>query len=158
MPQSKPRNRMTLRISSDFPADAETVWEKLQKVKTLQYIASPYLRFAPASKDAELVWCEGATISFKLRLFGFFPFGKHTIRVHIFDRENHIVQTYESSKAVPTWNHRITLEPRDGYVRYTDEVEIGAGRLTLPVFLWSRMFYRHRQRKWLKLLKKVPHE
>jgi len=54
---------------------------------------------------------------------------------------------------VPVGNHTIRLERIDsGHTRYTDEVEIGAGWKTPFVCLWAKLFYAHRQRKWVRLL------
>lgn len=40
----------------------------------------------------------------------------------------------------------------DNVTEYTDEVEIYAGWKTPIVYLWAKMFYGHRQKKWIKLL------
>lgn len=37
---------------------------------------------------------------------------------------------------------------------YTDIVEIDAGWKTVLVYLWAVCFYKHRQKKWIKLLRK----
>ena len=47
-----------------------------------------------------------------------------------------------------------TKENEDGTTDYSDEVEINAGWKTIFVYWWAKSFYSHRQRKWLKLLKK----
>jgi hypothetical protein len=99
-----------------------------------------------------MVWREGTTVRFRLRIFGI-PFGVHTIGVHRIDGTAHIIQTHEGNSLVPVWNHRIALEPAGGASTiYTDEVEVGAGWKTGLVRLWGVFFYRRRQRKWLKLL------
>ena len=36
----------------------------------------------------------------------------------------------------------------------TDRVEIHAGWKTVFVWLWANAFYAHRQRKWIRLLKR----
>ena len=41
----------------------------------------------------------------------------------------------------------------NGKTDYSDQVEIGAGWKTFIVWLWANCFYKHRQRKWLKLIK-----
>ncbi len=102
-----------------------------------------------------MVWREGETFRFKLKIFCFLSLGAHTILVIKFDEQSFVMYTEEGNKAVPCWNHTITLEKIDApSSRYTDEVELYAGWKTLVVSWWSRMFYRHRQRKWKKLLKR----
>jgi len=73
-----------------------------------------------------------------------------------FDKSTCSIYTNEHNKSVPVWNHGIILEKDcDGHTRYTDVVEIYAGWKTDFVYWWSILFYRHRQRKWLNLLKKT---
>jgi hypothetical protein len=138
-----------IRISSVFPAAPDTIWPLLMQVETLRYIAAPYAAFSPLG--GETLWREGAVLRFRLRIFGI-PLGIHTISIQKIDRTLYTIKTFEGNTAVPVWNHTIIIEPVEGGARYTDEVEIGAGRLTGAVALWSRAFYRHRQKKWLKLL------
>jgi hypothetical protein len=139
-------------ISTRLPAAADRIWGKLQEISTLQYIAAPYATFKPA--DAQLLeWEEGNSFKFHLRVFGFLPMGVHTINVAQFNRDTLTIYTNESNNHVPVWNYRILLKVLDdGTTDYTDEVEIYASWKTQFIVLWSSMFYRHRQRKWHKLL------
>ena len=60
----------------------------------------------------------------------------------------------EGNEHVPVWNHDITMEPVDeDHTRYSDRVEIKAGWKTVLIWLWANVFYAHRQRKWIRLLK-----
>lgn len=140
-------------VSSIFPAPIDEIWEKLQRLDTLQYIAFPYATFKPVG-NTEMRWNEGEVSEFILRLFGFIPMGIHTIHVTQFSREDLAVYTREQNRHVSVWNHRIIIKKIDGsHCHYTDKVEINAGWKTQIVFLWSRLFYKHRQQKWLKLLR-----
>jgi hypothetical protein len=139
-------------VSSRFPVSVDEIWDKLQRLDTLQYVAYPFATFTLMDGN-DLIWREGETSRFKLRLFGFIPFGTHTINVITFDRAAKLVQTHESNKSVPIWNHRITLKYlTDDVTEYTDEVELSAGLATPFVYAWGMMFYRHRQRRWMKLI------
>jgi hypothetical protein len=139
---------MTIEVSSYFPAALDTVFSYLQKIETLRYIAAPFARFEPVGPDE--VWAVGKTFQLKLKACGF-DFGIHTIDVIGFDRT--AILTRERNSIVPVWNHRITMRPVDrGMTHYTDRVEIKAGWKTLFICLWANMFYRHRQRRWRKLL------
>lgn len=138
-------------VTSRLPASAETIWPLLTKIETLRYIAAPLATFTPRTDDA--IWQEGATLQFRLRLFGFLPMGMHTIHVRRFDASTHSVYTEETNRWVPVWNHTITLAPApDGTTLYTDIVAIDAGPRSGLISLWSRWFYRHRQRRWHRLL------
>lgn len=143
----------TVFVSSVFPAAANQVWDRLTRVETLQYIAAPYATFVPLDRGKELIWKEGETTRFRLYLFGLMPLGVHTIHMRRFDRETYSVYTEENSRALPVWNHSISIVPLgEESACYTDEVTIGAGFMTGIVSLWSRLFFRHRQRKWKRLL------
>ncbi len=139
---------MNICVSSLFPADRETVCARLKEIATLRYICAPLARFTPL--DERHVWAEGAQFRFNLRVMGI-NFGIHTIEVDEFARER--ISTREHNRSVPVWNHIITLkEQGDGCTCYTDIVEVRAGWKTVFIWLWAHVFYRHRQRKWRKLL------
>ena len=70
---------MIVQKTSVFPAPRDVVFQKLQRPETLQTIAKPYVAFEPVD-SAAAVWTAGSTSSYRLRLFGFIPFGTHTIR------------------------------------------------------------------------------
>ena len=142
---------MIVTKSSVFPASRDAVFEKLQRLETLQTIAKPYATFEPIGA-AEQIWTVGGTSAYRFRLFDVIPFGTHTIHIVRFDPEG--VSSREGNEHVPVWNHDITMNPLDGnHTKYTDRVEIRAGRKTPFIWLWANAFYAHRQRKWIRLLK-----
>lgn len=144
----------TVMKMSVFPAEVHVIWEKLQRLSSLQYIASPYASFRPVEGKGALIWREGEFFSLHFRLFRVIPLGVHTIRIITFDQKNFTIVSNESNRHVPVWNHRIILESIDvRHKKYTDQVEIEAGWKTLIVYAWAKRFYTHRQRKWIRLLK-----
>ena len=145
---------LTVKKSSVFPAAKDEIFRRLQKLKTLQYIAHPYATFKSVDDTKELTWQEDSAFAFHFKLFALIPFGVHTIKVIQFDIEKGIY-TQEGNKHVPVWNHKIILEKIDeNTTKYTDIVEIQAGWKSLFVYLWANSFYAHRQRKWKRLLKR----
>ena len=147
----KERIIMIVRKSSVFPASRDAVFEKLQKLETLQTIAKPYATFEPVG-SVDPVWSAGSTSAYRFRLFGGIPFGTHRIRILRFDQEG--ISSREGNEYVPVWNHDISMIPLgDDCTEYTDQVEIRAGWKTPFIWLWANAFYTHRQRKWLHLLK-----
>ncbi len=130
----------TVIVTSKFPASLEIIWEKLQKLETLQQIAKPYATFNPIC-STDLIWQEGNISQLKLKLFGFIPMGIHTIKVIQINKKDQIIYTNESNKSVPVWNHQITLSKIDeSTTQYTDLVEINAGWKTSFVYIWSKFF------------------
>ena len=142
----------TINISSVFPASIDEIWDKLQRLETLKYIAAPYATFEAYDKNI-LTWQEGISTEYHLKLFGLFSFGKHTIKIVQFDKNAGLIYTNEKNNAIPVWNHKIILQQIESETTlYTDEVELNAGWKTLFVYCWGVLFYRHRQKKWLRLL------
>ena len=143
---------MIVQKTSVFPAPRDVVFQKLQRPETLQTIAKPYAAFEPVD-SAAAVWTIGSKSSYHLWLFGFIPFGTHTIRIMRFDAER--ISSREGNRHVLVWNHDILLVSIDeNHTEYTDRVEIQAGWKTVFVWLWAKAFYAHRQRKWIGLLRK----
>lgn len=143
---------MIVHKTSIFPAEREVVFEKLQRLETLQTVAAPYASFEPVSKNEASVWRVGGVSSYRFKLFGVIPFGTHTIRIERFDID--VIQSREHNEHVPVWDHKITLRDRGAETEYTDEVEIRAGWKTIFIWLWAKAFYAHRQRKWIRLLRR----
>lgn len=138
---------------SVFPASRDVVWNKLQQLTTLQYIAKPFASFLPLDRANDFIWQENKTFQFHFKLFCLIPFGIHTIHVVRFQKEPYEIYTKEANAHVPVWNHRIVLkEIEKDRTQYIDEVELYAGWKTPFVLLWAKCFYTHRQKKWLKLL------
>ncbi len=90
----------------------------------------------------------------KLRLFRIIPLGRHQIKVIKIDRDSNTIVTNESGSLTPLWNHTVMFS-RIGQrkLRYTDEIEIGAGMLTPAIWMFAHFFYRHRQKRWRTLFK-----
>jgi hypothetical protein len=141
---------MELRIkaSSVLPAGRDIVYSELRKISTLLYVCSPMAAFTPL--DGQNAWEAGARFRLKLKVMGL-DFGEHVIRVTRFG--THMISTEEHNRHVPKWNHTILLEDwGERRTKYSDVVEISAGLKTPFVWLWAHVFYRHRQRRWRKLL------
>lgn len=143
----------TISISCTLPASPTVIWPKLQKIETLQYIAAPYATFTPTYTDTAQQWQAGNVLHFRLKVFGFLPMGTHRIEIETLDEAALLIRSRESNKTVPVWRHTIRLIPiGNSAAHYTDEVTIGAGPFTKAVCLWAQAFYRHRQKKWRRLL------
>ena len=140
----------TVKRTSVFPAPRELVFKKLQQLETLQFIAYPYATFTPVDPDDPLVWKPGASSSYRFRMWGIIPFGVHTISIERVDIDE--IVSREGNRFVPVWNHKIQLKDLGDRTEYTDEVDIDAGWKTLFTWFWTKAFYAHRQKKWLKLL------
>lgn len=145
---------MKATISCMMMVSIETIWEELQKIDSLMEVASPILYFSNQNGE-ELFerWEVEQKYSFDLFAFKIVPLGKHVIEVKSIDSQNKEIRTHEHGSLTKIWNHTIRVEGlSETTVHYTDEIEIRAGILTIIVWAFAHFFYRHRQRKWRKLL------
>ncbi len=146
---------MIVRVSTRLPCTEGELWRKLLQPASLRFVAAPILRFVPIG-DADLdgAWEEDVPYDLELFFLRLVPLGRHTIRLVRIDDEANTIVSRESGALARTWNHTISFhEVAPGVVRYTDEIEIGAGWLTPAVWLFAHLFYRHRQRRWKVLLR-----
>ena len=148
---------MIARITSIFDCTEEEFWKKIIEPKSLQFVASPILSFHPmVGDDFGAEWVTDKTYEMKLCFLKIIPFGRHQIKVITINRESNTLVTNESGTLSPIWNHTVQFS-RIGHrkLRYTDEIEIGAGLLTPVIWVFAHLFYRHRQNRWRTLLKDI---
>lgn len=145
---------MLARISTTFECTAEQFWDKIVEPKSLQYVAAPLLRFEPlVAGELDGEWIVGKTYEVRLSALGFLPVGRHRIEIVAIDRTTNTIESQESGSLARVWNHTIRFHPAGtGQLRYTDAIEIKAGVLTVFIWAFAHLFYRHRQRRWKELL------
>jgi len=146
---------LKVKVSTQFDCTEDELWQNVAEPSSLQFVSSPILRFVPQNEaDLEAEWQVNRPYSLKLYLLKFIPLGEHTITLVKIDRERNRIISRESGQLATVWNHVFSFrEVEPGLVRYTDEIEIKAGWLTPAIWLFAHLFYRHRQRRWKKLLK-----
>lgn len=137
-----------INVSSVFSTGIDKVWNKIQHVETLRYIARPWAQFNPIG-FVPSQWKEGDCYTFHTWIHGMMPIGKHTINVMEMNRAKGKIYTNEYNRIIKIWNHHIIMEDKgNNTTGYTDIVDIYAGIFTRMVAWWSVRFYRYRQRKW----------
>ena len=143
---------MMIKRSTTLNAAIAQVWDLVQHPKTLEFVAAPLLRFQPLEPSSwPDCWRPGPHLV-RMLLFGVIPMGTQCINIAF--PAAHAMLDAGSGQVVRVWDHLITLEARhDGRTQYTDSVEIHAGILTLPIWVFSLVFYRHRQQRWHELLR-----
>ncbi|MGE0631455.1 MAG: hypothetical protein AB7O96_03545 [Pseudobdellovibrionaceae bacterium] len=144
-------------MSSRLDRPAGNVWDLVERSSTLIEVAWPLARIVPVDGKFPERWIEGTTSQCRSFLFGFFPVGTRRIFFERIDGSSMQLQSRESDPLVKRWDHLISVKPLDeSSCVYTDEIEIDAGVITSIVWLWANWFYRHRQARWQKMLKKNP--
>jgi transglutaminase-like putative cysteine protease len=144
-----------LALTTHLDAPPELVWEHLQTSRLLEYVAAPMLRFEPLRPTKlPATWSDGE-YEVKLRLFGWLPIGRQTMRVsRRSDGDARLLRDDGRGQLATTWDHLIRVEPEaGGGTRYTDTVEVRAGIFTFPIWCFAQAFYRHRQHRWRVLVR-----
>lgn len=150
---------MRIDLETLLSCDVETAWAHLRTTQLLHYVARPFLRFDPVEPPALPAEWQPGRFRVALRLLGALPLGTQWIGVEIPPEERtpegsiHRLRDDGSSALASTWDHRITLRPEPGAgCRYRDEVEIRAGLATPLIWSFAQLFFRHRQRRWRRLV------
>ena len=145
------RRLRTVRRTCTLDAPAEVVWRAVRSPVTLVHVAAPVLRM-PALEGRHRPRQQGESVSTPLLLLGVLPLSQHTVRIDVLDDAAMTARTEEHGGPVSVWRHHITVEPAGPTgCRYTDEVEVGAGRLTGLVHALAGGFFRWRQHRWRQL-------
>ncbi len=151
---------MRLRLSVLLPCPPERLVAELARSRWLDRLDGPALRFTPLEPDAFPERWRPGEYRVALRLAGRLPLGEHVLAVrHVLDA-GHLLEEGETeiwhdaghSALVRTWNHRVVVEEVHGMTRCTDVVEIRAGVLTLPAWLFAQVLYRVRGRRLSRLV------
>ena len=148
---------MRVFVESTLPCDADRAWAEVQTSALLREVASPLIAIRPLPGDAlPERWSASTTLRCRTYLFGLIPLGTRTLFFERIDSRLREIQTREKDLLVRRWDHRIhVVSLGSGRCRYSDEVEIDAGLLTPVVGLFARQFYRHRQRRWRAVAKRL---
>jgi hypothetical protein len=151
-------------VSTVLGISAEKAWTEVRKSKLLKYVAYPLLTFQPLNPtELPAIWRPGKYLV-RLKALGCIPLGKQWIVISQPGEESHAspevyrIRDNGFGDLVSKWDHLITIRNTpDGLAHYTDTVEVRAGLLTPFVWLYSQIFYRHRQRRLRKLVKNDFH-
>jgi hypothetical protein len=148
---------MKVHVESVLPCPAEKVWDEVQRPALLLEVVRPLLRFVPADgQQFPQRWLEGTTLHCHCYLFGMIPLGRHTIFLERIDPQAREIQSRESDSRIRRWDHLIRVRPAgEGRTRYSDEVLIEAGWATFFVWLFAQWLYRHRQRRWRQVARRL---
>lgn len=139
-------------MTTYFDAPLDKVSELVKNVDTLYFIARPLLIFRSV-KGQELShqWTNG-TYWFHLYLFRVIPLGKQAIVVSFPPSPDFQMLDDGYSRFIKQWRHMITVKKEGRGVLYEDHLQISAGTLTYLVTVFAQLFYKHRQKRWKKLL------
>lgn len=143
-------------ISTELPLDAKRAYELAQTAELFLYVTRGPMRFTGLPED--VIFGLGAEFSARMWFFSVIPGWMHHGKVVDFDDSGprYEIYTNEHGGPVTTWNHRLTFEELgEGRCRYTDQVEVDAGPMTLGTVLFVQAFFRYRQWRWRELARVI---
>ena len=144
----------TIRVESVVDAPAARVWRALQSPATFLYVTRGILGM-PALAGRTEPWQPGEVVKGWLLLFHVIPFSRHTMKVVEIDEDNRTFRAHERGGFLRVWNHSFHVEAAGPQrCRYTDTVELDAGRFTSVAAVGARWFFRYRHSRWRKLARR----
>jgi hypothetical protein len=146
-------------LEIELPCSSGDAWQQVVRSDMLKEVSRPLIRFSEiGGHTLPDTWQQGSTIRIKCWLFGVIPLATRTLLFERVDDDAREIQTREHDRMIRRWDHLIAIRKGNGETAlYSDTVEIDAGLLTLPVWLFAQWFYRHRQRRWLRIAKRLNH-
>lgn len=151
---------MRVVISTELAAPPGETWDLVSTPAAMRHVSWPLTVFTPLDPPAWPQRWRPGDHRVRLRALGVIPIGEQTISIsiplHDPDTGRYQLRDNGSGQLVRTWDHLITVQPADlsrpHRTRYTDQIDVDAGVLTVPVFLWAHLLYRWRQRRWRRLV------
>jgi len=144
----------TIEVATELDAPAQSVWAAMQHPVSFLYVCRG-LFSVPALAGRTAPFVEGESGSGWLFAFGLLPVWRHTIELVAVDASTMTMRSREHGGLLRRWDHTLHVEPLDeSRARYSDRVDIEAGRLTRTVAWTAVLIYRYRQRRWRRLARK----
>jgi hypothetical protein len=146
---------MKITVTSIFDLSFETTRQLIFQPATMRTVAQPVMQFkaiSPAQLPKQ--WQANEIYRIKLYAFGFVSLGWYDIKIEIDKDEKDVCigRDRGHGQAINVWNHAIIIERRGDKTRYSDEVDVHAGIFTPLVAGFAKLFYRHRQKRWKKII------
>ncbi|MCK8462831.1 hypothetical protein MUY35_03090 [Aliiroseovarius sp. S1339] len=150
----KRRAMQTIELEVFLPADTAIVWDHILQPRLFCFVAKGVLTFKPVNPSAFPERWSAGQYRVRKYLWGLLPMGWQVIDIEFLPDQGRPHRLRDNGRGwmVPTWDHTMIVEPAQGGTRYTDYVKIEAGVLTPLVAVFARHFYKHRQRRWQKLI------
>lgn len=144
---------MRLECKTLLACRVERLRTELERPALLNRIAAPMLTFEPVHPAwFGAQWKPGTTYRTRLLLGGRVSIGEHRLQPQADVVDPVVWRDTGGSDLIELWQHEILLEDFHGMTRYIDRVEICAGLLTGPAWLFAKIFYGHRQRQLNRLV------
>ncbi len=145
---------MRLECTSLLPCSIDRLAPELAKPMLLNWISWPMLHFVAVDPPALPGRFATGRYRTRLMLGVVVSIGEHTLDLQMAPGNGPGLVWHDAgySDLIKVWDHQIRLEDYYGMTRYTDVVEVHAGLLTVPAWLFAYAYYTHRQRRLNRLV------
>ena len=145
--------RVLLKLVLDCPPDA--AWHALRDPAVFRAVSAPFTTFTADPGGFPTEWSEGEH-RVRAKAFGLFPIGEQSIRLTFQERSDFLdagdVRIVRDDgeglsgmlSLVTHWRHSMAVAPLGTRTLYRDQLEISAGPLTLPLWLFYWAFWQWR--------------
>lgn len=147
---------MRVTATTTLPCTLDEAREQVLTPRLMEHVSWPLTMFAPLDPPALPATWEPGDYRVRMRALWVVPLGTQTISISLPPSSTPgrlLIRDNGSGQLVRRWDHLITMAATaDGtQTRYTDQVDIDAGPLTIPVWAWAKLLYRWRQLRWRRL-------
>ncbi|OLF13603.1 hypothetical protein [Actinophytocola xanthii] len=143
----------TIHVQTELPTNAEQVWRAMRHPVSFTYVIRGLIGI-PALAGRTEPFQQDEVVTARLWLFHAVPAWRHRIHLVEVDPRTRTMRSRERGGLITTWNHTLRVESLgERRCRYSDIVEIGAGRITPLVANIALLLYRYRQRRWRRLVR-----
>lgn len=145
---------MRLRWTSVLPCSVARLAAELGRSSLLNHISWPMLVFVGVDPAPLPERFAARCYLTRLMVGGRLSIGEHTLDLQQDPGAGPGLVWHDAghSRLIRVWDHKIRLADSQGMTRYTDEVEVHAGPLTIAAWLFALAFYIHRQRRLRRLV------
>ena len=145
--------RVLLKTILDCTPDA--AWRALRDPAVFRAVSAPFTTFTAEPGGFPALWSEGE-YRVRVKAFGLIPLGEQDIRLSFHERPDFLdagdVRIVRDDgggasgalAAVTHWRHSMAVAPLGTRTLYRDQLEISAGPLTLPLWLFYWAFWQWR--------------
>ena len=144
----------TVTVETTLPTTAHRVWRAMQHPSSFLYVTRGVLGFPALVGRTDPVRVGEAGSGWILFLHAI-PIHRHTLEIVSVDDATRTIVSHEHGGVLRRWEHTLHVEPvAEETCRYSDVIVIDAGVLTPVVCAIATVFYRYRQRRWHRLVRK----
>lgn len=147
---------MRVTVTTTLPCTRDQARDQVLTPRLMEYVSWPLIMFTPLDPSALPAIWEPGNYRVRMRSLWVIPLGSQTIAISFPPSSTGQVLIRDNGfgQFVRRWDHLMILDATTAegiQPRYTDQVDIDAGVLTIPLWAGANLWYRWRQHRWRQL-------